>query len=165
MTDKLTEALERIIATGREHRDHIGILPRAMMTIAAEALAAHRSQQEAAKEPIGWQVWWGLGTMRPHWPPFKTRSDAETHASMIKSNTEVRPLYTRATAPSESEALQFAIDALDEIALAGMSGSGQESEEGLRDWHARRAWQFISIAARAKDKIAALSASNQNGGE
>lgn len=42
-------------------------------------------------------------------------------------------------------------DALEEIALAGMSGSGQESEEGMRDWHARRAWQFIGMAARAID--------------
>jgi hypothetical protein len=41
--------------------------------------------------------------------------------------------------------------ALKEIALAGMSGSGQESEEGMSVWHARRAWQFIGIAARALD--------------
>jgi len=40
-------------------------------------------------------------------------------------------------------------DALESIALAGMSGSGQESEEGIRNWHARRAWEFIGIAARA----------------
>ena len=42
-------------------------------------------------------------------------------------------------------------DALEEIALAGMSGTGQESEEGMRDWHARRAWQFIGMAARVID--------------
>lgn len=47
------------------------------------------------------------------------------------------------------DALRAAVDALEQIALAGMSGSGQESEEGLRDWHARRAWEFIGIAARA----------------
>jgi hypothetical protein len=40
-------------------------------------------------------------------------------------------------------------EALEEIALAGMSGSGQESEEGLQAWHARQAWKFIAIAARA----------------
>lgn len=40
-------------------------------------------------------------------------------------------------------------DALEEIALAGMSGTGMESEEGMRDWHARQAWKFIGIAARA----------------
>jgi nitroreductase len=40
-------------------------------------------------------------------------------------------------------------EALEEIALAGMSGSGQESEEALQAWHARQAWKFIAIAARA----------------
>lgn len=40
-------------------------------------------------------------------------------------------------------------EALSEIALAGMSGSGQESKEGMQAWHARRAWEFIGIAARA----------------
>ncbi len=51
------------------------------------------------------------------------------------------------------EALQAARDALEEIALAGMSGTGQETEEGMRAWHARRAWEFIGIAARALDPI------------
>jgi len=49
--------------------------------------------------------------------------------------------------------MQQALEALEEIALAGMSGSGQESEEGMRDWHARQAWKFIGIAARAKDPL------------
>lgn len=40
-------------------------------------------------------------------------------------------------------------DAREEIALAGMSGSGRGSPEAMRDWHARRAWEFIGIAARA----------------
>jgi hypothetical protein len=72
--------------------------------------------------------------------------------------------YEPALSPTPSDAgkgdalLTIARDALDEIALAGMSGSGQESEEGMRDWHARRAWEFIGIAARAKTEIdAALS--------
>lgn len=59
---------------------------------------------------------------------------------------------------STTEALQIARDALDEIALAGMSGSGQESQEGMRDWHARRAWDFIAIAARANQAVAAALA-------
>ena len=53
------------------------------------------------------------------------------------------------------EALKKAREALQEIALAGMSGSGQESEEGMRDWHARRTWEFIGIASRA---LAAIDA-------
>jgi hypothetical protein len=63
-----------------------------------------------------------------------------------------------------SEALTIAVDALDEIALAGMSGSGQESEEGMRAWHARRAWEFIGIAARAKEAVKALTAAQAEGG-
>lgn len=73
-------------------------------------------------------------------------------------------LACAALSPTSSDAgkddalLTIARDALEEIALAGMSGSGQESEEGMRDWHARRAWEFIGIAARAKTAIdAALS--------
>jgi hypothetical protein len=63
-----------------------------------------------------------------------------------------------------SEALTIAVDALDEIALAGMSGSGQESEEGMHAWHARRAWEFIGIAARAKEAVKALTAAQAEGG-
>lgn len=61
--------------------------------IRAALLAAAPQPPVAEQEPVGFQVWWGLGTMRPHWPPFKTRNEAEYHASMIKSATEVRPLY------------------------------------------------------------------------
>ena len=53
------------------------------------------------------------------------------------------------------QAAQAALEALEEIALAGMSGTGQESEEGLRDWHARQAWKFIGIAARALEPLRA----------
>lgn len=49
---------------------------------------------------------------------------------------------------TETEALNLAIETLEEIALAGMSGSGQESKEGLTEWHARQAWKFIGIASR-----------------
>lgn len=46
---------------------------------------------------------------------------------------------------------QLLREALEEIALAGMSGTGQESEEAMNAWHARQAWKFIGIAARALD--------------
>jgi hypothetical protein len=65
-----------------------------------------------------------------------------------------------------TEALKRAIEALEEIALAGMSGSGQESEDGMRAWHARRAWEFIGIAARALDPLrAALTQATASEGE
>lgn len=54
---------------------------------------------------------------------------------------------------NNNDALREALDLIDQIVLAGMSGSGQESEEGMRDFHARQAWNFISIAARAKEKL------------
>jgi hypothetical protein len=54
---------------------------------------------------------------------------------------------------TKDEALKLALDALEEITLAGMSGSGQESEEAMTAWHARQAWKFIGIAARALDPI------------
>jgi hypothetical protein len=60
--------------------------------------------------------------------------------------------------PAERAACMAALEALQEIALAGMSGTGQESEEGMRDWHARQAWRFIGIAARALDPIRAALA-------
>jgi len=60
---------------------------------------------------------------------------------------------------STNEALIAARDALEEIAMAGMSGTGHETEEGMQRWHARRAWEFISIAARALEPVrAALAA-------
>jgi hypothetical protein len=59
------------------------------------------------------------------------------------------------------DALSIATEALEEIALAGMSGTGQESDEAMTEWHARQAWKFIGIAARAKSAIAALATKEQ----
>lgn len=62
----------------------------------------------------------------------------------------------------QRKAMELALEALEEIALAGMSGSGQESEEGMIYWHARQAWKFIGIAARALEPIEeALAQSEQ----
>lgn len=59
------------------------------------------------------------------------------------------------------QAAQAALEALEEIALAGMSGTGQESPEAMTAWHARRAWEFIRIAAVAKEKLSAALAAQQ----
>ena len=56
---------------------------------------------------------------------------------------------------STIEVMRKALEALEEIALAGMSGTGQESEDAMRDWHARQAWKFIGIAARQLDELRA----------
>ena len=54
---------------------------------------------------------------------------------------------------TKDTALKQALEALEEIALAGMSGTGQESKEAMTAWHARQAWKFIGIAARALEPI------------
>jgi nitroreductase len=53
----------------------------------------------------------------------------------------------------ETEALKLALETLEEIALAGMSPSPEMSDIGIDAWHARQAWRFIRIAARALDPI------------
>lgn len=78
-------------------------------------------------------------------------------APLITTHPAPQPAEVRAVSVPD-EVLTIARDALDEIALAGMSGSGQESEDGMRDWHARQAWKFISIAAQAKCQIDAALA-------
>lgn len=65
------------------------------VVIDARTALASQPQPEAA-EPAAWQVWWGVTDKRPHWPPFKTKAEAEEVAASIKSTTEVRPLYTHA---------------------------------------------------------------------
>lgn len=49
--------------------------------------------------------------------------------------------------------LREALDLIDEIVLAGMSGTGMESKEAMNEWHAQQAWKFIRIAAKAKEKL------------
>lgn len=48
---------------------------------------------------------------------------------------------------------QMALEALESIALAGMSPSPEMSSEGVDAWHARQAWRFIGIAARALEPL------------
>lgn len=60
------------------------------------------------------------------------------------------------TASLEAELARLK-DALEEIALAGMSPSPEMSENGVEAWHARQAWRFISIAARAISPPAATT--------
>jgi hypothetical protein len=54
---------------------------------------------------------------------------------------------------TKDEALKLALEALEEIALAGMSPSPEMSDIGVDAWHARQARRFIGIAARALDPI------------
>lgn len=40
--------------------------------------------------PLGWQVWWGMGQMRPCATIHATREAAEAEADRIRSCTEIR---------------------------------------------------------------------------
>ena len=62
---------------------------------------------------------------------------------------------TQPAAPANVDALDDARHALASIALAGMSAPPQMSQDGIEAWHARQAWTFIGIAARA---LSALNA-------
>lgn len=48
---------------------------------------------------------------------------------------------------------EIALEALENIALAGMSPSPEMSDGGVEAWHARQAWRFIGIAARALEPL------------
>jgi hypothetical protein len=42
---------------------------------------------------VGWEVWAGVLDKKPVWPPHQTREGALEYAKLIKSNTEVRPIF------------------------------------------------------------------------
>ena len=75
---------------------------------ALEALA------QPASEPVAYMVFWGIGEMRPHYPAYNTREIAEYSASQIKSNTEIRPLYTNIAQPVQPAAVAQAEPLSDE---------------------------------------------------
>ena len=79
---------------------------------------------------------------------------ADMLRQLLAENDALRESVKKANSQAEHFEREWYLrgDALESIALSGMSGSGQESEEGMRDWHAQRAWEFIGIAARALDE-------------
>ena len=54
---------------------------------------------------------------------------------------------------TKDEVLKLALEALEKIAMAGMSPSPEMSDGHINAWRARQAWRFIGIAARALDPI------------
>lgn len=95
MTDKLLiEALERIADMRTAGGDFIEMHRHELRGIAKTALAAHRSQQEAAPEPFGWI----------HEDVQGVRSLKTKDARHLYSVPVGTMLYTAAPAPSESEA-------------------------------------------------------------
>jgi hypothetical protein len=59
-----------------------------------EAIKAIRAElAKPGPEVVAWLVYAGICDMKPLYPPCKTREDAEHYAKMIKSVTEIRPLY------------------------------------------------------------------------
>jgi hypothetical protein len=55
----------------------------------------------AVPAPLGWQVWWGMGQMRPCATIHATRDAAEAEADRIRSCTEIREVKT---APGDERA-------------------------------------------------------------
>lgn len=77
---------------------------------------------------------------------------AQKHAGLTLTAAQAEALLA-----SHDAAVQRAAEmqeALEEISLAGMSAPMGYTEDETRSFHARQAWRFISIAARAitKDK-------------
>jgi hypothetical protein len=109
-----------------------------------DALQAKLSAIEA-QEPVAWM--YECGTPGGYFVEFS--KDRKNGNYIDPKCWEETKLYAAPVAPAQNELME----ALETIAYAGMSGSGQESEEALTEWRARRAWQFISIAACALEKF------------
>ena len=126
--------------------------------IPAPAVGASLTELREAFRPVDPHAW--------PWTKEQSRNYPQKAADII--NAAIRLLSVGASVQPVPEGLsdepvRLALDALEEIALAGMSGTGQESEEGMQAWHARRAWEFIGIAARARDEIRAALAPTKGG--
>jgi len=96
MSNDPIKALERIVATGEGYPDHIGVLARSLIVIAAEALARHRSQQEAAQEPVGKAVekrpvGWGWQNEVGDWFLLTNEFSAR---GVQEAGRTIHPLYT-----------------------------------------------------------------------
>lgn len=143
MTDKLLiEALEK----ARKFLGHMG----GPVDFIDEALAAHRSQQEAAQEPVAWGYLSGK--------EWRITTDPQMVEAMAQaSGLKVRPLYT-APAPSESAARKPMTRS--QIAKA-LADAGLKAEDYPDDMLIEPLVWAIEAAHGITD--AALSASGQKG--
>jgi hypothetical protein len=66
-----------------------------------DALLAAAGKEAVKGEPVAWAVYWGIGEMRPNSVHFEKQT-ATNVAAEIKSNTEIRPLYTAPIAAPEN---------------------------------------------------------------
>jgi hypothetical protein len=126
--------------------------PGAVLPVTAETVATLLAAVKSSTFTQGRAA--GLEEAAKQWDGCMYESVGED----IDIGAAIRALSPTPSDAGKDDALTIARDALEEIALAGMSGSGQESEDGMRDWHARRAWEFIGIASRAKTAIDAAIA-------
>lgn len=49
---------------------------------------------EISLHPVAYLVYWGVENKRPSYPAYETIKEAEETAACIKSNTEIRALYS-----------------------------------------------------------------------
>lgn len=84
-----------------------------------DALLAAAGKEAVLGEPAAWAVYWGIGEMRPNSVHFEKQT-ATNVAAEIKSNTEIRTLYTAPTAALENgdgrDAIKNAVDLLNNLA-------------------------------------------------
>ncbi len=98
---QLVDALENCAKGNCANGDGDLMLTRKAIAAGRADLAQMAAPVAAApddREPVAWMVWAGVLDMRPHWPPYQTREEAERAASEIKSVTEVRALCLAAPA-------------------------------------------------------------------
>lgn len=119
----------------------------------AERLAALATPAGGEGVPVAWIQPETLESFVPDGDDYGTvRREQGAKYSM--------PLYASPRPSTEGEArklaLEIALDALDEITLAGMTyGMPGVEQEVIDQFHAGRAWDFINMAARAKERARA----------
>jgi hypothetical protein len=89
------------------------------------------AQVEQAAQPVAWMVYWGVGDMKPAFPPHRDKAFAEYMASQIKSVTEVRALYT--SPPKAAPLTEFQIHKV------------WSSENGLEDCDMCKLTDFTTV--------------------
>lgn len=125
-------------------------------------VAALEAQVEQTAKPVAWMVYWGVGDMKPAFPPHRDKAFAEYMASQIKSVTEVRALYTSPpkAAPLTDEQTTLAAEAVAAImtqvqvfasaySLIGSRFDGGHAQEDADDANIELRTMVVSLAREA----------------
>jgi hypothetical protein len=101
----------------------------------------------------------GMDENNRYWVAMKRARDALEAAirtelqESFAAGMSCRPASVQPAAQAElASENELLVDALESIAWAGMSPPSEMSQNSVEAWHARQAWKFIGIAARALPK-------------